>query len=228
MGHGNLKSGVKKYERFSMIPPYTTALMDIDASIPTSCSYKFYFSESFKTHKIEEVATFVSGVYSKCLNAGGECCNQTQIGEGEIDLRLTLGTPLCAPIPSKCVYIFDNSEDAAHFVSDVYSKFPPLTLDEKKKLGKSRVNFGKISQPVTKEQIFTFKKALKDRIIKDLTQDKFIELSTDNGPEDVLRDVAAFAFKELLTLAGLFPLKSFALVTVLTTKIEVRMSFFGS
>ncbi len=215
-----------------MFAPFTTDLMDINVSLPLTCSYTFNFSKSFKPNKVEEVSSFVNGVYSKCLSASVSYNNETKVGDEQIEVKLALSSSICSSIPSRCTFNFEYSEDnfldradeAASFVSDIFSKFPNLSSEERTQLYKkgrveiSQTNFEK----VTDLQISTFKKALKDRIVKDLTDDLEVDLGTDNYPEGALRDVAQAVFNRT-ALAWYFPTKTSTCIKVLKTNIEVRM-----
>jgi hypothetical protein len=204
--------------------------MDINVSIPTSCSYKFSFSEPSKSQTIEEISAFVSEIFSKCMSEGVKYRIETQNCKENIEVKLALSSSVYASIPSNCTFLFDYSEDnfstrldeAASFVSDTFSKFPLLTSEEKEKLGRSRLSFSLHNQTVTSDQIHEFKKALKDRIVKDLTEVRYVDLSTDYYPENALRDVAVSIFQNL-QVGFLFPYKTTTRMKDMKTHIEVNM-----
>lgn len=213
-----------------MFTPFYTPLMDINVLLPSSCTYTFDFSKSFKSVKIQEASAFVNDIYAKCLSKNVEYSNQTKTTDERIEIKLAIGSGIFASIPSGCTYTFEYTEenkfarvdDAASFVSEVFSRFPTLTDEEKKKLGESRLSLDRSYGTVKGAK--EFKKSLKERIVKDLTNERSIKLSTDNIPEGVLLEVARSVL-DVMCFIGLFPCKSATYVTLMKKEIEVRMHF---
>lgn len=212
------------------------ALMDISVSIPVSCAYTVYFSEALKPQAVDEIASLVRLVYSRCKIEDVKYQFKTQISDEKIEAKIDLSTSIRTSIPSVCKYTFGFSEetfltrldDAASFVSDIYSKFSSLTLEEKIGLSKSHLNFSTLHQLATEDEINMFKKALKDRIILDLTKSRSITLSTDNGPMTELREVASSVFKrnsQWGALVSLFPTKTCTRIHILENEIQVNTRF---
>lgn len=119
-------------------------------------------------------------------------------------------------------------EEVASFVSKVYAKFPKLDEEKTEQLRKAGFYFNKDKKIASASECEQFEIALKERIIKDLNQNRSygysIELLTDYSPGETLAEVAEPIFQNIGSLGPFFPYKSITTINLDVNKKKLRLS----
>lgn len=105
------------------------------------------------------------------MSEGVDHSSTIKFNDVAIEVKLALSSSIQSAIPPRCEFVFEYLEenfnarldDAASFVSEIYSKFPTLSEDEKTKLKESRLGFYNRKADVEEVEVNEFKKVFKGK-----------------------------------------------------------------